>query len=134
MLPRAGSRSQPVGGIDDLAEQGPHFSAEECINSEPQLVRLKRNLPEGEPRQGRLPMNEPHHIAESSLVKLLKATLVGGLLFLLPLMLIAVLLGHAMRVAGAVARPVSDFLTVDTIIGPGGEKLLAVLMIVCISI
>ena len=79
-------------------------------------------------------MYKTHQIAESSLVKLLKATLVGGLLFLLPLMLIAVLLGHAMRVADAVARPVSDFLTVDTIVGPGGEKLLAVLMLICISI
>jgi hypothetical protein len=48
-------------------------------------------------------MYQTHQIAESSLVKLLKATLVGGLLFLLSLMLIAVLLCHAMRVAGAVA-------------------------------
>jgi hypothetical protein len=58
--------------------------------------------------------------AESS-ARFLKATVAGGLLFLLPLILVAVLFGHAMRLAGKVAHPISEFVTVDRVIGPQGE-------------
>jgi uncharacterized membrane protein len=70
---------------------------------------------------------------ETSLLKLLKATAAGGVLFLLPLILVVVLVGHALRLAGKIAKPVSDSLKVDTVLGSGGETLLAVLVLLAIS-
>src|SRR5262245_66095974 len=60
-------------------------------------------------------------------VSFLKATIVGGLLFLLPLILVVVLLGHAIRLAGKAIRPVLEFLKLDTVVGSGGEMALTVL-------
>jgi uncharacterized membrane protein len=71
---------------------------------------------------------------EMSLVSFLKATIVGGLLFLLPLILVVVLLGHAMRLAGKATRPVLEFLKLDTAIGSGGEIAVAVLALILISV
>lgn len=71
---------------------------------------------------------------ETSLSELLKATVMGGLLFLLPLILVVILVTHAMQLAGKVAHPVSEVLTLDKVIGPTGEQILAVLMLVFISI
>ncbi len=67
---------------------------------------------------------------ETSLSELLKATVMGGLLFLLPLILVVILVTHAMQLAGKVAHPVSEVLTLDKVIGPTGEQILAVLMLV----
>jgi uncharacterized membrane protein len=58
---------------------------------------------------------------ETSLPNFLKATVAGGLLFLLPLILVVVLFGHAMRLAGKVAHPITEILTMDRVIGPAGE-------------
>jgi uncharacterized membrane protein len=68
------------------------------------------------------------------LATLLKSTLVGGLLFLLPLVLLAVLLGHAMKFASTMTRPLSDALSVEAVVGAGGEKLVAILLLACIAI
>lgn len=70
---------------------------------------------------------------ESSL-KFVKATIAGGLLFLLPLVLVVLLFSHAMRFAGKVAHPISEFLTIDKMVGPAGEESLALLMLVLISV
>jgi uncharacterized membrane protein len=70
---------------------------------------------------------------ETSLPKFLKATIVGGLLFLLPLILVVVLLGHAIRVAGKVAHPLLEFLTLDKVIGPAGEEFVAGVMLLVIA-
>ena len=67
-------------------------------------------------------------------VSFLKATIVGGLLFLLPLILVVVLLGHAIRLAGKAIRPVLEFLKLDTVIGSGGEMALTVLALILISV
>lgn len=71
---------------------------------------------------------------ETSLPVLLRATLVGGLLFLLPLILVALLLGHAIHLAGTVTQPIANLLTLDRVIGPAGEKALAVLGLVVIAL
>jgi len=71
---------------------------------------------------------------DTSLAALLRATLVGGLLFLLPLILVVLLLGHAIHLASAVTQPVANLLTLDRVIGPAGEKTLAVLGLVVIAI
>src|SRR5262245_15571781 len=71
--------------------------------------------------------------AETSF-RFLKATLAGGLLFLLPLVLVALLLGHAMKFAGKVAKPVTEVLALDKVIGPAGEEGLALLTLILISV
>ena len=63
-----------------------------------------------------------------------KATIAGGLLFLLPVVLIVIVLSHAMQLAVKVAKPVSDFLPVETVIGVRGETVLAVLVLIFISL
>jgi len=70
-------------------------------------------------------MLSSRHPTEASLVKMLKATAVGGLLFLLPLIVVTLLLGQAVRIASIVTQPISNLLTLDDVIGPTGEKLLA---------
>jgi uncharacterized membrane protein len=70
----------------------------------------------------------------SALLKLLKATIVGGLLFLLPLILVVLLLGHAMKLAAKVARPISQMVGLQGLLGPAGEEAFAILILVVISI
>ena len=41
----------------------------------------------------------------TSMSKILKTTLVGGLFFLLPLAIVVMLLGYALRLAAVVAQP-----------------------------
>jgi uncharacterized membrane protein len=69
----------------------------------------------------------------TSLTEFLKTTIVGGLLFLLPMALILIVLGYAMRLAGKVAEGISKFLRVDEAIGAGELTALAVLVLVIIS-
>jgi len=76
----------------------------------------------------------PQAATETSFSEFLKATIAEGLLFLLPLVLVALLLGHAMKLAGKVAHPISKMLALDTVVGPAGEDGLAVLMLLLISI
>src|SRR4029453_12687760 len=71
--------------------------------------------------------------AESS-IKAGKATIAGGLLFLLPLVLVVLLLSHALRFAAKAVRPISEFLTLDKVFGPAAEGILAVLMLVLTSV
>ena len=72
--------------------------------------------------------------AGTVLARMLGSMVVGGLLFLLPLVLVALLLGHAIRLAGKVAKPITDTLQVDAVIGSGGEEALAIVMLVAVSI
>lgn len=65
-----------------------------------------------------------------------KATVVGGLLFLLPAALVVLILGHAMRLAMHVAQPVSHFLGLDrqgSFGGIGAATALAILVLVIVS-
>jgi uncharacterized membrane protein len=63
----------------------------------------------------------------------LKATIAGGLLFLLPVVLVVIVLGYAMRLAGKVAQPISKLLPVDAVVGVGEVTVLAALVLVFIS-
>jgi uncharacterized membrane protein len=71
---------------------------------------------------------------DTSWAGFVKATIAGGLLFLLRSILVVLLLSHAMRFAGKVAHPISQYLTLDKVVGPAGEEFLAVLMLVFISV
>ena len=68
----------------------------------------------------------------TSLIRFLKATIVGGLLFLLPVVLVLMILGRAMRLAGKVAQPISELLP-DVVLGVGVMGILAALVLVFIS-
>src|SRR5262245_52253957 len=67
-------------------------------------------------------------------IKVLKATIAGGLLFLLPLVLVVLLLSHALRLAGKAVGPISQFLTLDKVFGPAAEEILAVLILAFVSL
>jgi uncharacterized membrane protein len=69
----------------------------------------------------------------TSLIGFLKATIAGGLLFLLPVVLVVIVLGYAMRLAGKVAQPISKLLPVDAVVGVGEMTVLAALVLVFIS-
>ena len=73
------------------------------------------------------------NVIGTSLTEFLKTTIVGGLLFLLPVALILIVLGYAMRLAGKVAEPISEFLQVEESVGAGEVTVLAVLVLVFIS-
>ena len=67
-----------------------------------------------------------------SSAKFLKTTIIGGLLFLLPVVLVSIILGYAMQLAGKVAHPISKLLP-DAVIGMGGITVLAALVLVLVS-
>ena len=62
----------------------------------------------------------------------LKATIAGGVLFLLPVVLALIVLSHAMRLAGKVAQPISKLLP-DAVVGIGIVTVLAVAVLVFVS-
>ena len=69
-----------------------------------------------------------------SLTGFLRATLAGGLFFLLPVVLIVIVLSHAMQLAVKVAKPISSLLPVEAVIGIRGETCLAVLLLILLSL
>jgi uncharacterized membrane protein len=68
----------------------------------------------------------------STPLTVLKATIAGGLLFLLPVALVFIVLRHAMQVAGKVAQPISALLP-DAVVGAVVATVLAALLLVLIS-
>ena len=68
----------------------------------------------------------------TALADFLKATIVGGLLFLLPVALVLIVLRRAMQVAGKVAQPISALLP-DALTGAVVATGLAVLLLVLVS-
>jgi uncharacterized membrane protein len=68
-----------------------------------------------------------------SLTEFLKTTLVGGLLFLLPVVLIVIVLRHAMQPAVKVVKPISDYLPMEAVVGVRGETAFAVLVLILFS-
>jgi uncharacterized membrane protein len=70
----------------------------------------------------------------TSLTGFLKATMAGGLLFLLPVILIVIALRRATELAGKVVKPISDFLPVEAVVGVRGETILAVLVLILFSL
>ena len=69
--------------------------------------------------------------------RFLKMTIVGGVLFLLPVALVLLVLGHALRLAIQVVQPISHNLGFDrmgTFWGFGVVTLLAVLLLILVSL
>ena len=69
-----------------------------------------------------------------SLTELLQATMAGGLLFLLPVALIAIVLKQAMQLVGKIVRPISNYLPVEAVIGVWGETVLAAVVLILVSL
>jgi uncharacterized membrane protein len=63
----------------------------------------------------------------------LKVTIVGGVLFLLPLVLLLIILGQALRLAVKVAKPIAEQLNLEHLGGIGAVTVLAVLLLVVVS-
>jgi len=62
-----------------------------------------------------------------------KTTIVGGLMFLVPVVLILVVLGHALRLAAKVAKPIAEQLQLEHLVGVGAVTVVAALVLVIIS-
>ena len=69
-----------------------------------------------------------------SLTELLKATMAGGLLFLLPVALIAIVLKQAMQLVEKIVRPISNYLPVEAVVGVWGETVLAAVVLILVSL
>ncbi|MGB2931707.1 MAG: DUF502 domain-containing protein, partial [Methyloceanibacter sp.] len=67
-----------------------------------------------------------------SFSEFLKATLIGGLLFLVPGVLIVIILGKAMQLARRVTEPIYDALP-DAVFGVGVATVISVLVLVLIA-
>jgi uncharacterized membrane protein len=63
----------------------------------------------------------------------LKATLVGGLMFLVPVVLLAVVLRHALQFAGKVAKPIAALLPISHVGGVAVATLLAAAILLLIA-
>ncbi len=65
-------------------------------------------------------------------MQFLETTVFGGVLFLLPLVLVLIVLAHALRLAERAVQPISKLLP-DAVVGVGGITILAVATLVIIS-
>ena len=63
----------------------------------------------------------------------LKATLVGGLMFLVPVVLVVLVLRHALQLAAKLAVPLADVLPVSHVGGVGVVTLVAVAILLVIA-
>jgi uncharacterized membrane protein len=79
-------------------------------------------------------MSLPKEPIGISLTELLKATMAGGLLFLLPVALVAIVLKQAMQLVEKIVRPISNYLPVEAVVGVWGETLLAAVVLILVSL
>jgi len=76
----------------------------------------------------------PKHAIETSLREFFKATIAGGLLFLLPMVLILTVLRHAIQRVGKLTKPIADLLPFEAVLGVRRETFLAVVLLIFISL
>lgn len=76
---------------------------------------------------------ENEEMTENKLVQFIKTTVIGGLLFLVPLGFLGFILYKAFGFMMLIAEPMADLLPVDTIGGVALANLIAVLAIVLVS-
>ncbi len=70
----------------------------------------------------------------ASLLASLRATIIGGLLFLFPMVLIIIVFGYAMQFSIKIAKPISEILHVEPVLGAGGVTVLAALVLILLSL
>ena len=69
-----------------------------------------------------------------SLLRVLKATLVGGLLFMVPVILLLVVLRHGIEFAKKIVKPIAAHAPVDSFAGMTMATLAAALLLVLIAL
>jgi uncharacterized membrane protein len=69
-----------------------------------------------------------------SIKEFLKATLVGGLVFLVPVVLLLIVLGKALQLAGAVAQPIARLLPVSHVGGVAVATLIAAVILLLLAL
>ena len=69
----------------------------------------------------------------NSIKSFLKATLVGGLMFLVPVVLVALVLRHALQFAGKIAQPIAAVLPISHLGGVAIATIIAVAILLCIA-
>lgn len=70
----------------------------------------------------------------NSIKSFLKATLAGGLMFLVPVVLVALVLRHALQFAGKIAQPIAALLPVRHLGGVAIATIIAVAILLCIAL
>lgn len=65
---------------------------------------------------------------------MLKRTLVGGVFFLIPLAVVAIVLGKVFEIANKVAAPLGSVVPVDRVVGIAMADILAVVLIVAVCV
>ncbi len=65
-----------------------------------------------------------------SLSRFIRTTLAGGVLFLLPIIVMLLLLGKAMDIVQKLVRPLAERLPVESVVGLDAPKLLAVVLLI----
>ena len=85
-------------------------------------------------RRGGFKLALPKHAIETSLREFFKATIAGGLLFLLPMVLILTVLRHAIQRVGKLTKPIADLLPFEAVLGVRRETFLAVVLLIFISL
>ena len=66
-------------------------------------------------------------------MKFLKTTIVGGLLFLVPVVAVVVIIGKALSFMEAVAEPVARFLPIDSLGGVAIVNVVAAVIVLLVS-
>ena len=68
-----------------------------------------------------------------SVLGMLARRLVLGMVFLLPMLLVLIVLGHAVKLVGALAKPVSHIVPVESYVGVSGESIIGLLLILLLA-
>ncbi|MFG1440572.1 DUF502 domain-containing protein [Xanthobacter sp. V0B-10] len=68
-----------------------------------------------------------------SVLGVLARRLVLGMVFLLPMVLVLIVLGHAVKLVGALAKPVSHLVPVENYVGVSGESIIGLLLILLLA-
>ena len=68
------------------------------------------------------------------MMKVLKATLIGGVLFLIPIAFLALLLGKAFQLSMMVARPIGEYIPIQSVGGVLLADLIAIAVIVALCL
>ena|SRR5208337_3630188 len=67
------------------------------------------------------------------IVKFVRTSLVGGILFMLPIVLMAIIIGKALAIADKIVGPLTAHLPEDSVFGLDMPRLLAIAMLVLFS-
>ncbi len=63
------------------------------------------------------------------MIKLLRTTIVGGIIFLIPIAIFAAVIGKGLELAGVIAKPIAQALPPDVIAGFAVARVLAVILL-----